>query len=127
MGFFGFGKKNSEQNSSVNWFRLKEAADLDQLIQKDSFEKPVMLFKHSTRCSISSMAINRLESQWDIDEELLQPVYLDLITYRDISNKIAADLDVMHQSPQILIVKDGKCTYQASHSQIDVADIKQNI
>jgi bacillithiol system protein YtxJ len=73
------------------------------------------------------MAINRLESQWDIDEDALQPVYLDLIAYRDISNKIASDLDVTHQSPQVLIVKDGKCTYQASHSQIDVEDIKQNI
>ena len=64
---------------------------------------------------------------WDIDEEVLQPVYLDLINYRELSNKIAADLDVMHQSPQVLIVKNGKCTYQASHNQIDVAAIKQNL
>ncbi|MBL4662003.1 MAG: bacillithiol system redox-active protein YtxJ, partial [Flavobacteriaceae bacterium] len=72
-------------------------------------------------------AMNRLENYWDIDEAAIQPVYLDLIAYRDLSNKIATDLGVMHQSPQILIVKDGKCTYQASHSQIDVEDIKQNI
>lgn len=127
MGFFGFGSKRAEDKSSVNWFPLKASEELDQLIQKDSFEKPVMLFKHSTRCSISSMAMNRLENYWDIDEAAIQPVYLDLIAYRDLSNKIAADLGVMHQSPQILIVKDGKCTYQASHSQIDVEDIKQNI
>lgn len=127
MGFFGFGSKKSEDNSSVNWLRVKEAADLDQLIQKESFEKPVMLFKHSTRCSISSMALNRLENYWDIDEATLQPVYIDLIAFRELSNKIAADLGVMHQSPQVLIVKDGKCTYQVSHNQIDVADIKQNL
>ncbi len=127
MGFFGFGSKRSEEKSSVNWFRLNTGEDLDQLIQKESFEKPVMLFKHSTRCSISSMALSRLENYWDIDEEALQPVYLDLIANRDISNKIAADLRVTHQSPQILIVKNGKCIYQASHNQIDVEDIKQNL
>lgn len=127
MGFFGFGKKNIEVNVSVKWLRLNNAADLDQLIQKESFEKPVMLFKHSIRCSISSMPLSRLENYWDIDEEVLQPVYLDLINYRELSNKIAADLDVMHQSPQVLIVKNGKCTYQASHNQIDVAAIKQNL
>jgi bacillithiol system protein YtxJ len=127
MGFFGFGSKNSEANASVKWFRLKASEDLDYLIQKDSFEKPVLLFKHSTRCSISSMALNRLEKSWDIDDEILQPVYLDLIAYRDLSNKIATDLDVMHQSPQVLIVKNGKCTYQASHNQIDVETIKENV
>ncbi|NOQ70955.1 MAG: bacillithiol system redox-active protein YtxJ [Crocinitomix sp.] len=127
MGFFGFGKKNSEDNASVKWLRVKESEDLDQLIKKESFEKPVLLFKHSTRCSISSMALNRLENYWDIDEETLQPVYIDLIAYRELSNKIAADLGVAHQSPQILLVKNGKCTYQASHNQIDIADIKQNL
>lgn len=127
MGFFGFGSKKSEEKGSVNWLRLNSSEDLDQLIQKESFEKPVMLFKHSTRCSISSMALSRLENYWDIDEEALQPVYLDLIAYRNLSNKIAADLGVTHQSPQVLIVKNGKCTYQASHNQIDVEDIKQNL
>ena len=127
MGFFGFGKKNSEDNVSVNWLRLKANEDLDQLIQKESFEKPVLLFKHSTRCSISSMALNRLENYWDIEDDAVQPVYIDLIAYREISNKIAADLGVTHQSPQILLVKNGKCTYQASHNQIDIADIKQNL
>lgn len=127
MGFFGFGKKNSEQNSSVNWLRLKSEEELDQLILKDSFEKPVMLFKHSTRCSISSMAIHRLENHWDIDAEAVLPVYLDLIVYRNISNKIAEDLGIQHQSPQILIVKEGQCTFQASHNEIDVETIKQSL
>ena len=127
MGFFGFGKKSDEHTSSVNWLHLKAVEDLDQLIQKDSFDKPVLLFKHSTRCSISSMAINRLENNWDIDAESVLPVYIDLIAYREVSNKIAVELGITHQSPQILLVKNGKCTYQASHSQIDVEAIKQNL
>lgn len=126
MGFFGFGSKE-KKSSAVNWVKLEESSELDKLIAKESHEKPVVLFKHSIRCSISSMAINRLESDWDISDEDAIPVYLDLINFREISNKIAQDLNVMHQSPQILIVKNGVCVYHASHSQIDVEGIKENL
>lgn len=126
MGFFGFGKKE-RLASRLNWVKLEDMANLDQLIQTESFEKPVVLFKHSTRCSISSMALNRLEMDWDIDPEQAVPVYLDLIAFRAISDKIAIDLSVRHQSPQVLLVKNGQCVYAASHSEIDVEDIKQNL
>ena len=126
MGFFGFGSKK-ETKPVIDWVKLQTEEQLDQLIKKDSFEKPVILFKHSTRCSISAMAIHRLENQWDIDEEAVIPVYLDLIRFREVSNKIANDLGVVHQSPQILIVKNGACTYQSSHSQIEVRAIKNNL
>ncbi len=122
MGLFSFGNKERKV-SSLKWVRLTEASDLDQLIEKESFVKPVVLFKHSTRCSISAMALNRLENEWNIEEELCVPVYLDLIAYRDISNKIASDLQITHQSPQILVVKEGRCVYTSSHSQINVRDI----
>ncbi len=123
MGLFSFGNKERKV-SSLKWIRLTEASDLDQLIEKESFVKPVVLFKHSTRCSISAMALNRLENEWDLEEEACVPVYLDLIAYRPISNKMADDLQITHQSPQILVVKDGKCVYNSSHSQINVRDIK---
>jgi len=123
MGFFGFGNKESK-TSSLKWVRLTDEHELDQLIQKESFVKPVVLFKHSTRCSISAMALNRLENDWDIEADVCVPVYIDLITYRDISNKIANDLQITHQSPQVLVVKEGKCVYTSSHSQINVRDIK---
>ena len=126
MGFFGFGKK-SGASSGIDWIQLRSAEELDDFIKKESFNKPVILFKHSTSCAISSMAMSRLENYWDIDGEMAVPVYLDLLRHRDISNKIAADLGVIHESPQILIVKDGECVYQASHSQISVADIKRNL
>lgn len=126
MGFFGFGNSKTA-DSALNWVKLNDEAELDQLIQKESFEHPVVLFKHSTRCSISAMALSRLENNWDIDPESAVPVYLDLIRYRPISNKIADDLGIMHQSPQIIIVKDGKATYTSSHNEIDVRSIKQNL
>lgn len=126
MGFFGFGKKERSA-SRLNWVKLEDMANLDQLIQTQSYEKPVVLFKHSTRCSISSMALNRLEMDWDMDPEQVVPVYLDLIAYRAISDKIAADLNVRHQSPQVLLVKNGQCIYNASHNEIDVEGIKENL
>ena len=126
MGFFGFGKSNKEVKG-IQWIKLNDEDELDQLIQKESFSQPIVLFKHSTRCSISTMALNRLESNWDVESEQAIPVYLDLIRYRSISNKIADDLNVVHQSPQIIIVKDGKATYTSSHNEIDVRSIKQNL
>ena len=124
MGFFGFGK--SKASTSIDWVNLDSIDLLNELIE-GSNTKPVLFLKHSTRCSISSMALSRLENYWDIEEDALTPVYLDLIKYRDVSNEIAHVLNVMHQSPQILLVKDGKCIYQASHNEISVDSIKSKL
>ncbi|WP_066758641.1 bacillithiol system redox-active protein YtxJ [Crocinitomix algicola] len=126
MGLFGFGKQKSKENK-INWVSLKDPETLNHLIVKDSFEKPVVFFKHSTRCSISSMALNRLESNWNIKDDEAVPVYLDLIQFRAISNAIAERLAVVHQSPQIIIVKEGKAVYSSSHNQIDAETIKANL
>lgn len=117
MGLFSFGKNKTPKNT-INWVVLKEVQQLEDL-KKESFNKPVVILKHSTRCSISSMALSRLENYWDLSNEQAVPVYLDLIVYRNISNQIAEDFGVMHQSPQILVIKDGRCSYNASHNQID--------
>jgi bacillithiol system protein YtxJ len=73
------------------------------------------------------MALNRLENSWQFTDDQIVPVYLDLIAYRSISNELADRLHVMHQSPQVLLVKDGHCTYHASHNQIDTRSIKSNL
>ena len=112
--------------ASIQWQHLESDRDLDQAIQR-SHELPVVLFKHSTRCSISHMAKHRLESEWDLTKEEIIPVYLDLLTYRDISDEIASRFGVTHESPQILLIKDGICSYNSSHSQISVQDLKQNL
>ena len=93
-------------------------------IAEESFQDNlgVAIFKHSTRCSISTVAKTRLSSFWDFNDEL--PIYyLDLITFRDISNFIAENFDVKHESPQLLIIKDGKCIYNASHLSISVKEL----
>ncbi|MEZ5009190.1 MAG: bacillithiol system redox-active protein YtxJ [Chitinophagales bacterium] len=112
--------RKSSTKSAFDWKELNsEEQFLDLLSNSDQFA----VFKHSTRCSISSMAKNRLESNWDLDENT--PLYyLDLIQYRNISNLIAEKTGVVHQSPQLILFKNGKAVYNASHSGISVDQVK---
>jgi bacillithiol system protein YtxJ len=107
----------------MNWRTLTTVEELAQ-INSESFEHPVFIFKHSTRCSISSMALSRLERNWkEADHEKVTPYYLDLIRFRSVSNAIAEKYAVMHQSPQVLVIKKGDCVYEATHNEIDYAEI----
>src|ERR1700744_6519155 len=108
----------------MNWIQLTNEQQLDK-VKEESREQPVVIFKHSTRCSISSMAKNRLDRETPPQNVLFY--YLDLLQYRPISNKIAEDFHVHHQSPQILIIKNGECTYEESHNGIDMRDIAEQI
>lgn len=104
----------------MNWISLTNEEQLHQ-IKVNSNARPQVIFKHSTRCSISSVAKNRLERSTQSDE--VDFYFLDLITYRAISNKIAADFNVYHESPQVLLIKNGECIYDESHSGIDMEEI----
>lgn len=121
MGWFTKNKK--ETDAGIQWKTLNTEAGLTALIER-SHTVPVVIFKHSTRCSISMMARSRFERNWDIDEATAEPYYLDLIAFRSVSNKIAEDLDVEHQSPQVILVKDGAAIYNTSHNDINVTDLK---
>ncbi len=104
----------------MNWINLTQEEQLQQ-IKVNSKNKPQVIFKHSTRCSISSMAKNRLEKSTQPDE--IDFYFLDLIKYRPISNKIAEIFKVYHESPQILLIKNDECVYDESHSGIDMGEI----
>ncbi|NCX96660.1 MAG: bacillithiol system redox-active protein YtxJ [Chitinophagia bacterium] len=106
------------------WNQLTTEAQLAGIV-KTSELQPVLIFKHSTRCSISSAALDRVERKWNdaVDTAKVQPWYLDLIAYRDISNKIASEFNVEHQSPQVLIIVNGQCVYSATHYDINYLDI----
>lgn len=118
MGLFGKRVKK-EEIAKIEWNHLTDIKQLDEVAEL-SKEKAVLLFKHSTRCSISSMAISRLQREWGETEVV--PYYLDLIAHRDISNEIANKFDVFHQSPQAIVIKNGKAVYDASHSGINFSD-----
>ncbi len=108
----------------MNWIDL-HAEDQLQEIKNNSFKTPQIIFKHSTRCSISSMAKNRLDksSQPDVGSFY----YLALLKYRNISNGIVETFKIPHQSPQVLIIKDGACTYDESHGSITMDDISMHL
>lgn len=105
----------------MNWIPLQNDEQLNEIIT-NSTDRPQVIFKHSTRCSVSSMAKNRLDKK-DAPEGM-DFYYLDLLKYRSLSNKIAADFGVHHQSPQILVIKGGKSVYDESHSSIILEDIE---
>jgi bacillithiol system protein YtxJ len=104
----------------MDWIQLTDETGIDTIIQQ-SKSKPQVIFKHSTRCSISSVALGRLERSKQPDG--MDFYFLDLIRYRDISNKIAEQFSVYHESPQVLLIKDGECTYSETHSGIDMDEI----
>ena len=108
----------------MQWIELKTLNQLEELM-KESKKKTALIFKHSTQCSVSKTALNRLERSWaDNDNLLVTPYYLDLISYRTISNSIATTFDIEHQSPQILIIQNGQSMYNSSHLDIDYRSIK---
>ncbi len=108
----------------MNWIELnnvQQLADLKEL----SKARPQVIFKHSTRCSISTMAKSRLERNE-------QPgtgdfYFLDLLRYRSLSNQIAEDFSIAHESPQILLIKNTECVYEESHSGIQMDEIIEQI
>ena len=104
----------------MNWIPLENEQQLEEIILNSNNE-PQIIFKHSTRCGVSSMAKNRLDKKEQ--PEGMDFYYLDVIKHRNISNKIATDFDIRHQSPQVLIINDGKCIYQESHSGITMEEI----
>jgi bacillithiol system protein YtxJ len=111
----------------MNWNKLTAAEDLSDAYNL-SFDQPVILFKHSTRCPISTMALSWFERSWNPDEVgNTQPYFLDLIAHRDLSNQIASQYGVMHESPQLLLIKNGECVYHKSHSAISFKEVKSKI
>jgi len=105
---------------TMNWIELLAIEQIDT-IREESHAQPVVIFKHSTRCSISSMAKGRLDRSEAPGNILFY--YLDLIKHRDISNKLSEVFHVHHESPQILMIKNGDCVYDESHGGIIMEDI----
>jgi len=111
-----FGNKPQENNrKKIEWTPL---TDVNQLKEINSSEKPVLIFKHSTRCGISRMVLRKFEHNFEIEEGKITLYFLDLLAHRELSHKIAEEYDVMHQSPQVLVLKKGKVVAHGSHNGI---------
>lgn len=115
--------EKAKSGTRMEWLELSEEAELHK-INEMSKQQPVMLFKHSTRCSISDTALNRVERAWNKESSGgVLPYYLDLIAHRSLSNKVAEAYNIKHESPQVLLIKDGKCIYHASHLSINLQEV----
>jgi bacillithiol system protein YtxJ len=106
------------------WKNLEQLTALEE-IDKASFTHPILIFKHSTRCSISDVAKARLDREDNLNG--VDFYYLDLIKHRDISNALAEKYNVHHESPQILLIHKGECVYDESHIAITMAEIKEQV
>ena len=119
-----FDKKNEVPKSTFAWKNLRSIEDLNNA-QQESHIKTVVIFKHSTRCSISRFVLKNFENTVTIPEEEMDFYFLDLIECRSVSNEIAERFNVIHQSPQLIILKKGEAVYDASHESIDAEILNQ--
>ena len=108
----------------MNWIPLD---NLEQLLDIANVQGYSVIFKHSTRCSVSMMAKKRFEHDWDSIPEGTPVYFLDLISFREISNKIAEQFKVHHESPQMLLIKNGECVYETSHGEISAEELAEQM
>lgn len=118
---FGSSEKQDNSNSKINWIPLQHLGQLDEMVAFSN-QKPAVIFKHSTRCSVSRFALKQFENEFDLEGQV-DAYFLDLLEYRDISNEIESRFGVHHQSPQLLLIKEGKSVYDVSHSDINAKEL----
>ncbi len=128
MGFLNNIFSSSEENKSdskVGWRQLTDLGQVNDMVA-ESTEKPVIIFKHSTRCGVSRMVLKQFENEFDLHEKIT-PYFLDLLEHRNVSNEIASRFGVFHQSPQLIVIKDGNAVFNDSHGSIDAGKLEQFI
>jgi len=123
MGLFKniFGSSEPVEEKVLPWQPLTELQQLDE-IEVKSHKKTQIIFKHSTTCGISKMAMKQFVGSYDIDANF-DLYYLDLLNYREVSNETGFKFQVVHQSPQLLIIKNGVVVAHASHGNISDLDL----
>ena len=121
---FGSKEPKKEKVSYLKWIPLTSIEEL-ATIKEQSNSEVILIFKHSTRCGISRMVIKQFESLFKEEHQHLKIFYLDLLNYRNVSDEVGYSFQVMHQSPQLLAVKNGVSIYNASHYDITQVDLSR--
>ncbi|TDN88770.1 bacillithiol system protein YtxJ [Salegentibacter sp. 24] len=119
-------KSDGDDTKETTEFPWTDLTDKDQITiaKEESKDRLIGIFKHSTRCGISRMVLKNFEKQYE-DSENTKLYFLDLVKYRDISNAVADELGVRHESPQLIVLRDNKVVHHASHQDIDAANLKE--
>ncbi|MDT0539953.1 MULTISPECIES: bacillithiol system redox-active protein YtxJ [Croceitalea] len=130
MGIFNdlFGKSSEmkKEKKSLPWIPLNSVEQLKEIEQK-SATKTQVIFKHSTSCGISRMVLNMFTDKYDIASNQMDIYFLDLLANRDVSNETGIHFQVLHQSPQLLIIKNGVTVFHTSHGAISEVQLEQYI
>lgn len=131
MGLFSKFKKTAadvakEEIIKTPWHVLSEMEQLDNIVEQ-SKSHPVAIFKHSTRCGISKMVLKQFENSYDLKDDQLKLYHLDLLNHRNISDEVGFKFQVMHQSPQLIVIKDGVAVANASHHEIGAVDLHKYV
>ncbi len=117
-------EKEQKQESFIKWIPLTSLEQLKE-IKAQSKKETVAIFKHSTRCGISSMVIKRFVASFDESLKDFKIYYLDLLSYREISSEIGYEFQVLHESPQLLVIKNEEVVAHASHYEIAQIDLRK--
>jgi len=119
-----FSNKPKEQPvSNINWISLTSLTQLEE-IKEQSKTETIAIFKHSTRCGISSMVIRQFEKSFDESMKDFKIYYLDLLNYKKVSDEVGYVFQVLHQSPQLLVIKKERTVAYASHYDILKINLK---
>lgn len=108
----------------MDWLPLKTKQEVQDISENISQQTACIIFKHSTTCSISAIAKHRVKDYTDSKSNGFKLYYLDLLAFRNVSNFISEFFEIRHESPQVLIIKDGKCIYNESHLSISAEDLQ---
>ena len=126
MSLFGlFGTKESSDKKEVKqlpWQKLTSVDQLDSIVE-ESKVTPVAIFKHSTRCGISSLVMRQFERAYDLNMDQMKLYYLDLLAFREVSDEVSNNFQVFHQSPQLIVVKNGVVVSHTSHHGINASEL----
>lgn len=126
MRLFGKTKKEAMVREQFPWIPLSSIDHLMKVIATTN-EKPVLFFKHSTRCGVSAMVRNTFEREWTSESTLCDLYYLDLLNHRDVSDKIVELTGLRHESPQVIVLWGSEIIYDATHSAIDARRIENTL
>ncbi|HYD23077.1 MAG TPA: bacillithiol system redox-active protein YtxJ [Flavipsychrobacter sp.] len=108
----------------MNWTELTSEAQVDNILE-ESKTQPVVIYKHSNRCHICAMTKDRLEREEP--PEGVKFYFLDVLANRPVSNKVADVFHVHHESPQLLLIKNGECVYEESHNGIRMDELAEQL
>ncbi|MCB9082223.1 MAG: bacillithiol system redox-active protein YtxJ [Lewinellaceae bacterium] len=110
--------------AELHWIALHSTEQVDTFLEQ-SHRQACMVFKHSSRCDLSAIAKYRLETDWDFSAEEMVPLLVDVVAYPALSRYLAEKLAVYHESPQVLLLKKGECTYEAAKLEINVPELRE--